>query len=97
MKNELIHAIKSLLQGLSKDPLPENHPGHEAYLNTVAIPRAQKALKNYKEPKTHLNKKDIILLEKDFNSLQSISLKTIISLIEKYAQTIKPTKSHSQN
>lgn len=30
---------------INNDPLPVGHPGHEAYLRIVAIPRAETALK----------------------------------------------------
>jgi hypothetical protein len=32
-------------------PLPEGHPGHEAYLNVVAIPRAKQALQSAEDQK----------------------------------------------
>jgi hypothetical protein len=42
----LIYAIESTKD---KSPLPPGHPGHEAYLNIVAIPRAKDTLTKIKE------------------------------------------------
>ncbi len=42
---ELLNALKTMLVATDFDaPLPEGHPGHEAYLNTVAKPRAKQAI-----------------------------------------------------
>jgi hypothetical protein len=43
---KLAQALNAMLVAVDTSAaLPEGHPGHEAYLNTVAIPRAREALK----------------------------------------------------
>jgi hypothetical protein len=48
-EKEILNALRALLCGvkglINDDPLPTGHPGHVAYLNMVAIPRAEDALK----------------------------------------------------
>lgn len=43
--DELLSALKTMLVAVDSDAkLPKDHPGHEAYLNIVAKPRAQEAI-----------------------------------------------------
>ena len=43
--NDLTEALNAMIVATNFDvALPEGHPGHEAYLNTVAIPRAKQAI-----------------------------------------------------
>ena len=42
---ELLDALRTMLVATNSNaPLPEGHPGHEAYLNIVAKPRAEQAV-----------------------------------------------------
>ena len=42
---EILAALKTMLVATDSDaPLPEGHPGHEAFLNIVAKPRAEQAI-----------------------------------------------------
>jgi len=44
---KLVDALRTMLVATDFNvPLPEGHPGHEAYLNVVAIPRAKQALQS---------------------------------------------------
>ena len=44
---ELVNALNTMLVASDTSvKLPEDHPGHEAYLRTVAVPRAKIALRN---------------------------------------------------
>jgi hypothetical protein len=42
---DLVHALKGLLLE-DDESLPPGHPGHQAYREMVAIPRAKAALEN---------------------------------------------------
>jgi len=56
--HRIIHALNGLLVGLDESE-PEQFPGHhKAYLNTVAIPRAQEALLEAKELEEELSQID---------------------------------------
>jgi len=42
---KLLEALRTMLVATNFDaPLPKGHPSHEAYLNTVARPRAKQAI-----------------------------------------------------
>ena len=54
---DLEHALRTMLVAVDKDIiLPSGHPGHNAFLHTVAIPRAERALCNYKKIKNILKR-----------------------------------------
>ncbi len=47
---ELSDALRTMIVATdSNAPLPKDHPGHEAYLHVVAIPRAKKILAKIEE------------------------------------------------
>jgi hypothetical protein len=47
-QQEIISALRSMVVATDFDaPLPEGHPGHEAYLSIVARPRALKVLEQW--------------------------------------------------
>ena len=49
---KLVDALRTMLVATDFNvPLPEGHPGHEAYLNVVAIPRAKQALQSAEDQK----------------------------------------------
>lgn len=77
--NSIIIQLKNALETMliatdDSVELPPEHPGHEAYLKTVAIPRAKDALSSFRLWEYNNFSRKIIPIDKIFEKLSLIGM-----------------------